>query len=100
MSDRQTIEAVFELINDYGVGLTGELRTEALALIAEGQAARELQRENAQLLVENARLQMELDATCNAEELRQVRADNARLRRVAQLAADAVESGAIVNIRE
>ncbi len=29
---------------------------------------------------ENARLQMELDASCNAEELRQVRAENARLR--------------------
>lgn len=42
MSDRQIIEAVFELINDYGVGLCDvELRTEALALIAEGQAARE-----------------------------------------------------------
>ena len=27
MSDRQAIEAVVELINDYGVGLTGELRT-------------------------------------------------------------------------
>lgn len=57
--------------------------------------ARELQRENARLLVETARLQMELDASCNAEELRQVRAENALLRRVAQLAADAVESGAI-----
>ena len=41
MSDRQAIEAVVELINDYGVGLTGELRTKALALIEEGQAARE-----------------------------------------------------------
>jgi hypothetical protein len=30
---------------------------------------------------ENARLQMELDASCNAEEMRQVRAENARLRR-------------------
>ena len=29
---------------------------------------------------ENARLQMELDASCNAEELRQVRAQNAALR--------------------
>jgi hypothetical protein len=29
---------------------------------------------------ENARLRMELDASCNAEELRQVRAENARLR--------------------
>lgn len=26
MSDRQVIEAVVELINDYGVGLTGEAR--------------------------------------------------------------------------
>lgn len=41
MSDNEVIEAVVELINDYGVGLTGELRTKALALIAEGQAARE-----------------------------------------------------------
>lgn len=29
---------------------------------------------------ENVRLQMELDASCNAEELRQVRAENATLR--------------------
>ena len=29
---------------------------------------------------ENARLQMELDASCNAEELRQVRVENAALR--------------------
>jgi hypothetical protein len=29
---------------------------------------------------ENARLQMELDASCNAEEMRQVRAENAVLR--------------------
>lgn len=29
---------------------------------------------------ENARLQMELDSTCNAEELRQVRAENVKLR--------------------
>jgi hypothetical protein len=35
--------------------------------------ARELEREN-------ARLQMELDASCNAEEMRQVRAENATLR--------------------
>jgi transposase-like protein len=35
--------------------------------------ARELEREN-------ARLQMELDASCNAEEMRQVRAENAVLR--------------------
>lgn len=41
MSDRQTIEAVVELINDYGVGLTGDLREKALALITEGQSARE-----------------------------------------------------------
>lgn len=32
------------------------------------------------LRTENARLQMELDASCNAEELRQVRAENARLK--------------------
>jgi hypothetical protein len=33
-----------------------------------------------ELEIENARQQMELDASCNAEELRQVRAENARLR--------------------
>jgi chromosome segregation ATPase len=33
-----------------------------------------------ELTAENARLQLELDASCNAEELRQVRADNARLK--------------------
>jgi predicted nuclease with TOPRIM domain len=32
------------------------------------------------LIKENARLRMELDASCNAEELRQVRAENAALR--------------------
>jgi FtsZ-binding cell division protein ZapB len=32
------------------------------------------------LIKENARLQMELDASCNAEEMRQVRAENAALR--------------------
>jgi len=56
--------------------------------------ARTLERENTHLLVlatnaefnrskierENARLQMELDASCNAEELRQVRAENGQLR--------------------
>lgn len=50
MSDRQTIEAVVELINDYGVGLTGELRTRALQLIEEGQAARE----RAEIMAEQA----------------------------------------------
>jgi hypothetical protein len=35
-----------------------------------------------ELELENARQQMELDASCNAEELRQVRAENARLREV------------------
>ena len=33
-----------------------------------------------QLEQQNARLQMELDASCNAEELRQVRAENVELR--------------------
>jgi len=37
MSDSQAIEAVVELINDYGVGLTGELRTPRECL-AEAQA--------------------------------------------------------------
>ena len=41
MSDRETLKAIRELINDYGVGLNGDLRTKALALIEEGQAARE-----------------------------------------------------------
>ena len=41
MSDRETLEAIRELINDYGVGLTGDMRAKALALIEEGQAARE-----------------------------------------------------------
>lgn len=58
---------------------------------------------------ENARLQMELDASCNAEELRQYRhanqflitnqgayeRENARMKRVVGLARDAVESGAV-----
>lgn len=38
--------------------------------------ARELERELAELKRENARLQMELDASCNAEELRQYRHAN------------------------
>ena len=41
MSDRETLKAILELINDYGVGLNGDLRAKALALIEEGQAARE-----------------------------------------------------------
>ena len=41
MSDRETLEAILELINDYGVGLTGDMRAKALALIGEGQAARQ-----------------------------------------------------------
>lgn len=47
----------------------------------------ELERENAALrnaaveVCMNARLQMELDASWNAEELRQVRAENAQLRK-------------------
>lgn len=48
---------------------------------------------------EVARLQMELDGTCNAEELRQVRADNARLREALDpetiLAAEIVPGGSI-----
>lgn len=40
----------------------------------------ELLQKMQQLERENARLQMELDASCNAEELRQVRAENAALR--------------------
>ena len=39
-----------------------------------------LQDRNEVLEVENASLQLELDASCNAEELRQVRAENAALR--------------------
>ena len=31
------------------------------------------------LLIQNLRIQLDLDASCNAEELRQVRAENARL---------------------
>ena len=31
------------------------------------------------LLIQNLRLQLDLDASCNAEELRQVRAENAKL---------------------
>ena len=41
MSDAEAIEAVFELINDYGVGLQGNLRDRAIRLISDGQAARE-----------------------------------------------------------
>ena len=41
MSDRETLEAILELINDYGVGLTGDLRDKAIAMIEDGQAARE-----------------------------------------------------------
>lgn len=40
-----------------------------------------LQDRNEVLECENARLQLELDASCNAEELRQVRAENAQLRK-------------------
>lgn len=39
MSDAEAIEAVVELINDYGVGLRGDLRERALNLIREGQFA-------------------------------------------------------------
>jgi hypothetical protein len=67
--------------------------------------ARELERENTHLLVlatnaefnrsklerKNARLQMELDASCNAEELRQVRAENARLQEAGWRVAKALE---------
>jgi hypothetical protein len=42
--------------------------------------ARRLERERDEAREEAARLQMELDASCNAEELRQVREENARLR--------------------
>ena len=42
--------------------------------------ARRTMDKQAELERENERLQMELDASCNAEELRQVRAENARLR--------------------
>ena len=41
MSDRETLDAILELINDYGVGLTGDMRAKALAMIEDGQAARE-----------------------------------------------------------
>ena len=82
----------------------------ANAAIAEAaQRLRDLKRENAQLKQANseamhalddlasmrkecARLQMELDASCNAEELRQVRAENASLRRIAALDALTEES--------
>lgn len=43
--------------------------------------AEELLQKVQQLERENARLQMELDASCNAEELRQVQTENAALRR-------------------
>ena len=41
MSDRETLEAILELINDYGVGLSGDMRAKAIALIEDGQSARE-----------------------------------------------------------
>jgi Asp-tRNA(Asn)/Glu-tRNA(Gln) amidotransferase B subunit len=61
---------------------------------AAARRIRELERENAKLRADinvtrknyevyktdNVRLQMELDSSCNAEELRQVRAENAALR--------------------
>lgn len=39
---------------------------------------------------EIARLQMELDASCNAEELRQIRAENARLRKAGKALRDEI----------
>ena len=70
-------------------------RTDAVKYHAKGQFqdvvaadfARQLEREN-------ARLQMELDATCNAEELRQVRAENARLRECNNACAEWVKQSA------
>ena len=50
MSDTKATEAVIELINDYGVGLTGDLRERALKLIREGQAACE----RAEIMAEQA----------------------------------------------
>ena len=41
-----------------------------------------LEDRNEVLEVENARLQLELDASCNAEELRQARAENAALKKL------------------
>jgi len=72
--------------------------------VVSADFARELERENAHLLVlatnaefnrskmerENARLQMELDASCNAEELRQVRAENTKLRECGNALRDAL----------
>ena len=48
---------------------------------------------------ENARLQMELDASCNAEELRQVRVENAALRSALKTAL-AIESLDETNLEE
>lgn len=55
--------------------------------------AEELMQKVQQLERENARLQMELDASCNAEELRQVRAENAALRRDVYLCSPTSENG-------
>lgn len=41
MSDQEAINAVIGLISDYGVGLKGETYARAMALIQDGQSARE-----------------------------------------------------------
>lgn len=48
-------------------------------LVVDADFACTLERQRNEALAEVARLQMELDASCNAEELRQVREENARL---------------------
>jgi hypothetical protein len=74
------------------------MKTTLQELIAEQQTARFSKREMRIMDValdferENARLQMELDSSCNAEELRQVREDNKRLRECLQEMYDCAEA--------
>jgi predicted nuclease with TOPRIM domain len=60
-------------LRDENARLAKDLRAQTEIAEDKGRQVRELR-------VENARLQMELDSSCNAEELRQFRDDNARLR--------------------